>query len=45
LKDGEKEEAKVRIVEFGVLEEGFRWSRKELAAATEIDPEIGQFTA
>jgi len=32
-------------VEFGVLEEGSRWIWKELAAATEIDPEIAQFTA
>jgi len=39
------EEAKVRVLEFGVLREGSRWSKKELAAATEIDPEIAQFSA
>jgi len=38
--ESEKEEAKKRIVKFGVLKEGSRWSKKELAAATETDPEI-----
>jgi len=39
------EEAKIRVLDFGALGEGSRWSRKELAAATEIDPEIAQFSA
>jgi len=33
------------LIFFGVLGEGSRWSKKELAAATEIDPEIAQFAA
>jgi len=45
LEDSEKDEAKVRVVEFSVLEEGSKWSKKELAVPTEIDPEIAQFTA
>jgi len=43
--DWKMEEAKIRVVEFCVLGEGSRWSRKELAAAMEIDPEIAQFSA
>jgi len=45
LKDVEVEEAKIKVLEFGVLGEGSRWNGKELAAATEIDPEIAQFSA
>jgi len=36
LEDVEVEEAKIRMLDFGVLGEGSRWSKKELAAATEI---------
>jgi len=45
LEDVEMEKAKIRVLEIGVLGEGSRWSKKELAAATEIDPEIAQFSA
>jgi len=41
----EVEEAHVRVLDFGVLGEGSRWSKEELAAATETDPEIAQFSA
>jgi len=39
------EEAKIRVLEFVVLGKGSRWSKKELAAATKIDPKIAQFSA